>query len=231
MRDPLAVDPKALIKEANIPPKKVISNWEPYISLQPQFTAKRAAELLQPPETVSLNVDENGILHATGSAPRQWILSAQKLWHFIPGITQFEDNNLLEPEFKKLNLYQKQIEENMLFFLEDTAELLPGEENKMQNLILKMQKLLNTAKYLRQDVRIQIIGHENAVITEQKKMTLSQARANKILSYITASGINASNFQTLAVGFNESLDIKSRKTEKKSNYRVSFKVFLSENPK
>lgn len=231
MRDPLAVDPKVLMEEANIPPKKVISNWEPYISLQAQFTAKRAAQLLQPPETVSLNVDENGILHATGSAPRQWVFSAQKLWHFIPGITQFEYKNLLNPEFKKLNSYKKQIEENMLFFLENTAELLPGEGKKMQNLLVKMQKLLNTAKYLRQDVRIQIIGHENAVITEQKKMTLSQARADKILSYITASGINASNFQTVAVGFNESLDIKSRKTEKNSNFRVSFKVFLSENPK
>jgi outer membrane protein OmpA-like peptidoglycan-associated protein len=230
MRDPLAVDPKALMQQANIPPKKVISNWEPYISLQPQFTAKRAAELLQSPETVSLNVDENGILHATGSAPRQWILSAQKIWHFIPGVTQFEYNNLLNPEFKKLNSYKKQIEENMLFFLEDTTELLPGEENKMQNLLVKMQKLLNTAKYLRQDVRIQIIGHENAV-KKEKDITFSQARANKILSYITVSGIHASNFQTVAVGFNQPLDIKSIKQEQKSNSRVSFKVFLSDNPK
>ncbi len=231
MRDPLAVDPKALMAEANIPPKKVISNWEPYISLQPQFTAKRAAELLQAPETVSLNVDENGILHATGYAPREWVLSAQKIWHFIPGVTQFEYNNLLDPEFQKLNLSKKQIEESTLFFLEDTTELLPGEDKKIQNLLIEMQLLLNTAKYLRQNVRIQILGHENLVRTEQKNIILSQARANKILSYLTPSGINASNFQTAAVGFKQPLDIKSIKQKQQSNSRVSFKVFLSDSPK
>ena len=230
MRDPLAVDPKMLLKQANIPPKTVISKWEPYMSLQPQFAAKRAEEILQPPKSVSLKVDENGILNATGSAPPQWILSTQKLWHFIPGVTQFDDNNLLETERKKLESYKKQIEQIRLFFVEGTTELLPGEDKKMQNLVLKMQKLIDTAKYLHQDVRIQIIGHANATGTEQKNITLSQARDQKILAYITSAGINASNVITLKVDSRQLLELELTQEDKKSFPRVSFKVFLVDNP-
>lgn len=229
MRDPLAIDPKVLMEQANISPKVVISQWEPYISLQPQFSAKRAAELLQPPKTVSLNVDENGILHLNGSASRQWILATRKLWRFLPGITQIDDINLLNPELQKLESFKKEIEQTTLFFIEDTTEIFPGEDSKMPNLILQIQNLIETGKYLRRDVRIQIIGHENQVQSRPKNITLSQTRAQKILSYITSKGISTTNFTSIGLGSNQILDPKLIKESKNSNSKVSFKVFLTGN--
>lgn len=96
MRDPLATDPYLLMNQAQINPQTVISQWEPYLSLEPQIIVKRATELLQPPKTVSLKADENLILYATGTAPRQWILEARKTWRFLPGVTQYIDKNIVE---------------------------------------------------------------------------------------------------------------------------------------
>ncbi|MGF1938679.1 MAG: OmpA family protein [Nostoc sp. ChiQUE02] len=227
MRDPLAVDPNTLIEPTNINPKVVISQWKPYLSLEPEFTTKRVEQLLNPPQTVSLKVDNNGILNATGYAPRKWILEARKLWHFIPGITKFQGNNLVEIELSQLELSKKQIEQKILFFSEGTTELIPGEVDKLPNLVRSITKYLDIAKYLGKNVQIQIIGHTNSAGTGRKNQLLSQARANKILSYLKSQGINTSQFKILSVSYSLTFQPKVTPESKKFNRRVSFKVFMT----
>ncbi|AFY33131.1 OmpA family protein [Calothrix sp. PCC 7507] len=230
MRDPLAIDPQTLLKQANLNPQTVISQWESYLSLEPQFIATRAKEFLQTPKTVSLQVDHNGILNATGVAPRQWVLATRKSWHFIPGVTQFNDQNLQELEFIQLKAYQQQIEQELLFFLEGKTELIAGEADKLTNLVVVINKLVDIAKYLNQDVRIQITGHTNTSGTEQRNILLSQSRANTIRSYLISQGINASKFN--AVGVSSSLPLQPELTQKAkmANRRVSFQIFLVDHP-
>lgn len=230
MRDPLAVDPKMLIKQANLNPKRVISHWTPFLSFEPAIISKRAEELLQPPKTVAVKVDEKGILYLSGSAPRQWILEARKLWRFIPGITQFQDKNLIDIELKHLESYKNQIEQELLFFSEGTTEFFPGEDKKLKNLVLQIQKLLGAAKYVDKNVGIQIVGHTDLTGTETRNIALSQARANKILSYLVSQGINTSNFTTIGVA--DSQPLRSGLVEdKKLSRRVSFKILLSDQAK
>lgn len=47
LRDPLAPDPKELLTAYSIPPEKVAAHWEPYLSLDPKFSATRKVELLR----------------------------------------------------------------------------------------------------------------------------------------------------------------------------------------
>ncbi|WP_086689077.1 OmpA family protein [Nostoc sp. T09] len=225
MRDPLAVDPKTFIQQANLNPQKVSSQWRSYISLDPQLVTIRSEKLLLPPKTVSLKVDNNGILNATGSAPRQWILETRKLWRFIPGISQFNDTNLQEIELSQLELYKQQIEQETLFFAEGTTELIPGEANKLTNLVIKINQLLDTAIYLGKDIRLQITGHSSTTGTEIRNNFLSKARANKILSYLTSQGINTSNFNGVGIASNLSLQPESAQ---EANRKVSFKIFISD---
>jgi len=44
---------------------------------------------------VALRLDDRGVLHATGTAPYQWILEAQKLARVIPGVTQLQTDQLV----------------------------------------------------------------------------------------------------------------------------------------
>ncbi|MBD6616552.1 OmpA family protein [Komarekiella sp. 'clone 1'] len=226
MRDPLAVDPNTLIQQTNLNPKTISSQWKPYLSLEPQFITKRVEELLQPPKSVSLQVDNNGILQVTGFASRQWIQEARKLWHFIPGVTQFQETSFVELELKQLELYKNQIEQTQLFFREGSIELIPGETDKLNNFVLGLQKLLNIVNYLEKNVEIQIIGHTNTTGTEQNNMLLSQARANKILSHINFQKINTSKFR--AIGVSSSMSLQPLTAEaQKADCRVSFKVLIT----
>ena len=67
LRDPLAVDPQLVLRESAIEPARVVSQWQPYQSLDPQFVLKRAQEALTPPPTVTLAVENDRIV-AAGSA-------------------------------------------------------------------------------------------------------------------------------------------------------------------
>ncbi|MDZ7962521.1 MAG: OmpA family protein [Aulosira sp. DedQUE10] len=227
MRDPLAVDPTQLIQQANINPASVINQWQAYISLDPPLVTLRSEKLLQPPKTVVLKVDNNGILNATGSAPRQWILETRNLWRFIPGVTQFNDKNLQDIELKQLKLYKQQIEQEMLFFSEGTTDFMPGETNKLTKIIITINKLLDTAKYLRKDVHLQITGYTSTTGTEQINTFLSQARANKILSYLNSQGINTSKFNARGVG-STTLPLQPELVQAANNRKVSFKVFIDD---
>ncbi|MDZ8189193.1 MAG: OmpA family protein [Nostoc sp. ChiSLP02] len=228
MRDPLAVDPNTLIEKTNLNPKQVISHWQPYLSLEPQFTAKRVKELLRPLPTVSLQVNKKGLLSATGYAPRQWILEARKLWPFIPGISEYQDKNLIEIELSQLEAYKKQIEQQRVFFSEGTTEFNSGEASKLSNLALLIRKFLDIAKYLSKDVQIQIIGHTNTTGTEQTNLFLSQARSEKILSYLKAQGINTKQIKAIGVSSSQPLQPAAKsESQSASSRRVSFKIFLT----
>jgi outer membrane protein OmpA-like peptidoglycan-associated protein len=227
MRDPLAVDPHTLIPATNLKSQNIISNWQPYLSLESPFISKRIEALLQPPTTVSLQVDNNGILQATGSAPRQWILEARKLWRYVPGIIQFEEQNLVATELSQLESYKKQLEQTTLFFDEGTTNLVAGSNNQLNNLVLIINQILNTAKYLNKDVQIQIIGHTDITGTKEQNILLSQARANGILSYLNSQGINTSKFTAIGMSYQELLQLDLTSKSLETHRRVSFKVLIT----
>lgn len=95
LRDPLAVDPKIIMQLVKLSPKTVASQWKPYISLEPALLTVRVNKMLKPPKTVFLEVDENGILYARGSASIQWIKETRKKVELIPGINQFQEKQLI----------------------------------------------------------------------------------------------------------------------------------------
>jgi OOP family OmpA-OmpF porin len=204
-RDPLAADPTALMKQANINPKAVISKWKPYLSLDSQFVVARAKQLLKPPETVSLKIDENGILYAIGSAPRQWIGETRKMVQFIPGITKYQEENLVDTESAKLLSAKAEIEKEVILFEEGTTQLIAGEEQKLQKLIQAIKNITNTARVLDKAVSIEILGHSNTGGSEQRNIILSSERARAIASIFASRGIETLNLKNIAVGSSQPL--------------------------
>ncbi|GAA6615225.1 OmpA family protein [Scytonema sp. NUACC26] len=229
MRDLLAVEPEVLMKKFDFTSKEVMSRWERYASLEPPIVERRAAQLLKAPTTISFQVDENETLYASGSAPRRWILKAQKSWHLIPGVSQYEDKNTIAFELNQLESYKKQIEEKNLLFFEGTTDLLPGEEKNFRELVLVIKKLSGTAEYLGKNLRIQIVGHTDSIGNEETNRILSQARANTILNSLSERGIDTSYFNTIGDSDREPPNMKLPDKEGKYSRRVTFRVFLSDN--
>jgi outer membrane protein OmpA-like peptidoglycan-associated protein len=224
MRDPFAIDINTIRQENHINPEKFNTKLEPYLSLQPEFITKRAEALLQPPKTVSLKVESDGILYATGSAPEKWISETRKIWRFIPGITQFQEKNLSNIDASQIERYTEEIEREKLLFQEGKIDLIASEIPKLEKVFAKLQKMLVIAKYLNQNVKIQIIGHTSVSGTEQYNMQLSQARAEQIKSYFISRGLSEENFYTQGLGSNQPLTSSTTETDIDTSRRVGFKV-------
>ncbi|ALF54476.1 flagellar motor protein MotB [Nostoc piscinale CENA21] len=231
MRDPVAVDPNTFISSTNLHPDKVIAKWQSYLSLEPQITTKRATELLKPPPTTKLQVDDSGILVASGYAPQKWILEAQKLWRFIPGVTQFQAKNLFANELKELELAKNNIEATTFLFIEGKDELTPGESQKLPKLRTNFSTLFNLAQSLNKDVQVQIRGHTDTTGTEGQNFILSQVRANKIFVALNVPPINANKFKLVALGSKLPYQPESNLDARKLNRRVSFQVFITDKSK
>ena len=228
MRDPLATDPKTLVEQVNLDPKQIDAQWKPYLSFEPQLMTRRAKQILDPPETASLQVNESGLLQAEGSAPHGWILEVRKLWRFIPGVTKLDEGSLVATELNQLRSYKQEIEQTKLLFEEGTTDLLPSEDDKVDNLTLNIQKLFDTAQYLDKKVRVEIIGHANTKGTEATNIILSQKRARKILNYLDGKGIEVKGIRGIGVGSTQPLKTNTKEDTEQANIRVSFKVFLTD---
>ena len=90
LRDPLAVDPQALLRDAGVNPARVVASWLPYQALDPQSVLKRRKATLDPPPSVTLEIAVNRIV-ARGSAPRAWLERARAVARSLPaGSTSFD---------------------------------------------------------------------------------------------------------------------------------------------
>ena len=217
-----------MMKQVNLNPDGVISRWEPYISLDSKLILKRARELLQPPKTVSLTVDENRILHATGYAPHQWIVETRERVRFISGITHFQEN-LTETELKELESSKEQIEKQVLYFVLGTTQLESGQDDTLQKLVSEVQQLLKSALFSGKDVQIKLLGHTDKQGSKEANIRLSQARAEAILSTLVSQGIKTSNLSAESAN-TKPLDTELIEQDKVFNRTVSFKVILTDAP-
>jgi outer membrane protein OmpA-like peptidoglycan-associated protein len=83
LRDPLAIDPQAVLREAGVNPAWVVESWIPYQALDPQSVLKRLTATLDPPPSVTLAIEGNRIV-ARGSAPRPWLDRAHAVALMLP---------------------------------------------------------------------------------------------------------------------------------------------------
>ncbi|BAY81902.1 OmpA/MotB domain-containing protein [Calothrix parasitica NIES-267] len=230
MRDQLAIEPKSLIKQESLNPNKIDFKWQKFLSLEEEIVVKRAGKLLQNPKTVTLKIDEDGVLQATGSATREWILSAREKKPFLSllGITEYEDKSLKDLDIDQLNAYKKEIEEILVLFEQGTTKLFSGETEKLSKLSSKLQNLIDVGKSLEKDVSVEISGHTDTEGDFETNIKLSQKRARSILNYLTSQGIDKNRLTTKALGDQSLLRPESTQEDKKFNRRVSFKVIIDD---
>ena len=227
LRDPLAADPNQILQKTEINPKAVISRWEPYLSLEPEIITARAKKVLQPPKTVSLSVDQNGILDVSGSATRRWILEMRRLAQTIPGVIKLQEKNLVQTDLKKLEASQKKIERQTILFARGNKNLVT-EDKKIDELTREIKKLLEYAHNLDKTVRIQIIGRTDKGGPEAANKILSKARSDAIRSILVERGIDPTNLSTVGMGTKNPLRKELSEKDKVFNRSVSFKVIVND---
>lgn len=223
MRDPLAVDPLSLTDSNNVNPKKVKTTWEPYLSFHPTLVKARAETRLKPPTTVSLSVDEQNTLVATGTAKQNWISQLQQQALQIPGVMQVNTEQLKAAEQQMLDRLQKQIEGRSILFAQGQSQPLPASEAVFQQLAQDVKAAAQLATTLNLQIILSIEGRTDRVGTDRENLLLSQARANTIRERLIRRQISPSILRIKPLGANQT---PQKQEQGPSERRVSFKVTL-----
>jgi OOP family OmpA-OmpF porin len=190
LRDPLAADPAALLAGAGIDADDVEFRWEPYQSFAPEFLLERARAVLDPPPTVALGVDGTTI-HATGSAPHEWIVLARRLARSMPGVAELDTSRLVDEDWQQLLERERAVEAAVVMFVTNTARLAPGQERAVDDAAAAIRELLEEARRVGAGARVEIRGHTDSSGTETTNTPLSLERAETMAAALAARGVPA----------------------------------------
>ncbi len=178
---------------------------------------------LQPPQTVNLELEGN-TLHARGSAKQQWLLEAQQKVNTIPAISNFQYDQLINVDAERLNDIKNQIEQQVLFFLHGSENFVPGQQNKINNLIIQLKKLDAMTKALKGGYQVKITGHSDSTGTDEFNLQVSQQRAGTVLAVLLSNGLKNENFIARGVGDTKPLRSETDGQDRSFNRAVTFKV-------
>lgn len=225
LRDPLAPEPADLMAKTDLDPEKFIFHWEPYLSFDAEFIESRVTSLLQPPETVQLNVDANGSVQASGTAPQAWITEAKQLALRLPNVTQFNTQQIVPVEASALAGIKAKIEAQTFFFTQN-AQLAPQQNDKLKTLAEDIKQLTKTAKTINQNVAVLVEGHTDRSGSELINLYVREIRAQAIISLLSKQGIEKNLLQAVSIEPPESTTPGLVSQISKSNRKVTFKVIF-----
>lgn len=226
LRDPLAADPMAILqKETPIDPASVVPHWEPYAALDAPFVVARAKTLLEPPSTVELKFAD-GTLTATGLAPHDWIVETRRLARALPGVTKFDDQNLIDEDLKEPEMLRQRIEQQVIRFVSGNAQIAPGQTEALRALIADIQKLAILAPAAGRTFRIELIGHTDTEGDDAANLALSRQRADKVLTMLSPQKLPPNSLVAVGVGTMQPVRAETSNDDKQFNRSVSFKVSL-----
>lgn len=173
-----------------------------------------------------MKIDENGVLSAQGSIKQKWIVDTQKLVTAIPGITNYDDRNLIQIDYQQLQILKQNIGKQIIIFPPGNSNFSSGQEQKIKPLVQEINKLFNAVPLHDKNVQIQIIGRTSYIGAEDKNLLLSQNRAYTILAQFKAQGLINADITAIGVGTNQPLLNKDQISQAEINRSATFKVFL-----
>ena len=178
---------------------------------------------LQPPKTVTLELEGN-TLQAHGAASQRWLREAQRKVKAIGTISNFRYDQIINTDAELLNEIKQHIDQQVLYFLTGSEDLVPDQQGVMDTLITQLQKLDALAQAVNKSYQIKIIGHSDSTGSHEFNMQISQQRAETILSLLRSSGLKNENLVAAGVGDTQPLRSEADEQARSFNRAVTFKV-------
>jgi OOP family OmpA-OmpF porin len=224
LRDPLAAQPEALLAQTELDPARVVGRWEPYQALHPAIVLKRLQATLDPPATVNLTQDANGI-RASGNAPQRWMEKARAFVQTLPAGAPKVDLSALkdvqDPDYLRL---RDAIQAQLIHFDFSVPRPAADQEAKLDAVAGYMRELVQVARDQGFPVKVTIVGHADATGKDTSNLALSVGRAEVVRSMLRARGVDPSVLAVRGAGPLEPLRPGASEDELSMNRRVSFGV-------
>ena len=228
LRDPLAINPVTLLPDHKIAPNQVESQWQPYFSLHPKLIEARANQILQPPDEVTLQVSQPGVLRATGVAPLWWLKQTRQRVRNLPGITTFQEDVTIA-DWQTLQETQQRLEAQVLRFETGSNELIADQQPALATLITDLKTLTQLANLFNKQVRVAVVGHADKSGSEAQNLRLSQQRADGIRNRLLENGVQVASLRAIGIGTRQPLSDPTISTEE-INRSVTLQISLVDAP-
>jgi outer membrane protein OmpA-like peptidoglycan-associated protein len=228
LRDPLAVDPQIVLRESAIDPVRVVSRWEPYQSLDPQFVLKRVQIAFAPPPTVSFSIEGDRIM-AAGSASSAWIQRARASSRLLPaGAPPVDLSQVRDVNAGVLGKLREEIQSKMIGF--NFRDPLParGQEAILDQLAEELKELAALSSTMRVTTRVTLTGHADATGQGLYNLALSLARAESVRTLLKQRGVDPDLLAVRSAGTLEPRERGDSEAARSINRRVSLTVGIDE---
>lgn len=226
LRDPLAAEPLSLLGEKDpLDPQRLDLHFEPYQALAPSFVLIRSRRLLQPPETVNLDLHDE-VLHLTGHAPLAWISEARRLALALPGVAAVDTSALRDQGRNDLQALQTTLSRQVIRFNVDTTHS-ETDAQTLQRLAHDLRRLQILARAQGLEPRVMLVGHSDATGTAARNHLLSHRRAEWLHEQLLGLGVDSALLTVRAAGSSEPVSTKTTPAGQAQNRSVTLIVHLT----
>jgi len=199
LRDPLAMNPIDLLKDYDINPDKVSYKLESFQSFDNEILLKRIKKILQPPESVNINISNESLILA-GSAENKWINETNQLLKTMSLPISINDSLLINSDEEKFESKYNFITVQHIPFEHNKSNISNENEIKLSKLVSETKELLGFAEKLNKNIHIEISGFADNTGNEKLNLRLSRKRAEKIYSYFIENGVSAEKIKLVGRG-------------------------------
>ena len=177
----------------------MLSTWQPFSALTPDFVLRRARQALGPPPGVTLTL-AGTTLRATGSANHAWIAAAAAGALHVPGVEAWEAPALVDLDQRELTALRRQLEARVVLFAARSISLAEPARSDLAETARLAAALLDASSRLGQTARIAIVGHASAEGPTASNRALSLGRAEAVRVALIASGLPAARLVASGAG-------------------------------
>ena len=188
LKDELARPYADLFAENGYTDHDFIVTPSPYVSYQPELVAVRVREQLRPPETVTLNLERDGLLRLSGTAPGGWILQARQTALSLQGVRAVDSSALHDPLDMRIKELVRAVEAVPILFPLGKTTPAPGEMAKLARACDMLAEIERLATSTGMSVSLIVYGHADAVGNDKRNYEISQERAKTLAALLYARG-------------------------------------------
>ena len=223
LRDPLSSDPQALLRTTGLDPRQAEFHWGSYYALDDPILQQRVATALKPPAGVNLRVAD-GVLHAEGVAPDDWVADLPSRAALIPGIRSVDAPHLVSTTEAEMQRLAGTIQSTVLRFPVGSPDLTADQAASLKTLAPEITLLLQKAAVLHESVTVEIVGHSDSTGPESTNQLLSKDRAENVMWRLTGQSVPRDSLAALGVASTEPLRPETDDEARQYNRSVTFLV-------
>ena len=188
LKDALSRAPADVLRENRINPDVFSIKIVPFMSYDPSIVLRRVQKSIQPPETVRMSFDEQGVLAFTGTAPMSWIVATREDARAIPGVERVDVSGVRDPMMDQISSMIAEVESTVIEFPFGKDTPVPADMPKLKKAIDTLVELENITKRMGFSASLTIYGHADALGDTKRNYEISQARARTVAGMLYAKG-------------------------------------------